>query len=109
MPFYGQGMNCAFEDCRILDEMLEASGEDPEAALPAFAERRKPHADAIADLALVNFVEMRDRVADPAFLLRKRIEHALHDLDSRAVSAPVQPRELLEHALPRRRGGSGRR
>ncbi len=81
VPFYGQGINAGFEDCRVLDEMIEQHNGDFDAILPAFSEARKPHADAIADLALENFVEMRDRVADPAFLARKKIEHALHAID----------------------------
>ena len=77
VPFYGQGMNAAFEDVRILDEMLEAAGDDPAKVLPAFSRRRKPAGDAIADLALANFVEMRDRVASPLFLARKKLEKVL--------------------------------
>lgn len=81
VPFYGQGINAGFEDCRVLDEMLEAHAGDFATVFPAFSASRKPNADAIADLALDNFVEMRDRVADPAFLARKKIEHALHGID----------------------------
>ena len=75
VPFYGQGMNAGFEDCSVLNELLDRYGD---AAWPAvFAEfqaQRKPNADAMADLALYNFTEMRDRVADPRFLLQKKIE-----------------------------------
>ena len=75
VPFYGQGMNAGFEDCSVLNELLDRLGD---AAWPAvFAEfqtQRKPNADAMADLALYNFAEMRDRVADPRFLLQKKIE-----------------------------------
>ena len=75
VPFYGQGMNAGFEDCSVLNELLDRHGD---AAWPAvFAEfqaQRKPNADAMADLALYNFTEMRDRVADPRFLLQKKIE-----------------------------------
>jgi kynurenine 3-monooxygenase len=80
VPFYGQGMNAAFEDVRVLDEMLEAAGDDPAAVLPRFSERRKPAGDAIADLALHNFIEMRDHVASPLFLARKKIEKLLSGL-----------------------------
>ncbi len=80
VPFYGQGMNAGFEDCRILNELLDALG-DADAAWPqvlhTFERRRKPDADAIAQLALDNFVEMRDKVADPRFLLRKKVEARL--------------------------------
>lgn len=88
VPFYGQGMNSAFEDCRVLDEMID---DHPETArgdfsrlLPAFAARRKPAADAIADLALANFVEMRDKVGSRVFLLRKKIEKLLNRLFPKA-------------------------
>jgi kynurenine 3-monooxygenase len=77
VPFFGQGMNCAFEDVVELDRCLEETGDDWAAALPAYAARRKPNADAIAELALDNFVEMRDKVASPLFRLGKRIEHAV--------------------------------
>jgi len=77
VPFYGQGMNAAFEDCRILSEML-AEGRSVEKTLFSFQQKRKPDADAIADLAMRNFVEMRDLVADEHFLERKKIEAELH-------------------------------
>ena len=75
MPFYGQGMNSGFEDCSVLTELLDQHGD---AAWPTifaeFQRQRKPNTDAMADLALYNFTEMRDRVADPRFLLQKKIE-----------------------------------
>jgi len=75
VPFYGQGMNAGFEDCSVLNELLDQHGD---AAWPTifaeFQQQRKPNTDAIADLAVYNFVEMRDRVADPRFLLQKKIE-----------------------------------
>lgn len=74
VPFFGQGMNAGFEDCTVLDELLAAHGDDFAAVLPPFEAARKENADAIAELALENFVEMRDKVADPVFLLRKKIE-----------------------------------
>jgi kynurenine 3-monooxygenase len=77
VPFFGQGMNAGFEDCTILDSMLEQAGENWDAVIPAFSRQRVPDANAIADLALQNFIEMRDLVADPDFLLRKRIAAAL--------------------------------
>ena len=77
VPFFGQGMNCAFEDVVELDRCLTESGEDWPAALAMYAERRKPNADAIAALALDNFVEMRDKVGSPVFRLGKRVEHAI--------------------------------
>ena len=80
VPFYGQGANAAFEDCVVLDECLRSSAADRSKAFAAFEERRKVHADAIADLALGNFVEMRDHVASSGFLFKKKVEKILHRL-----------------------------
>jgi kynurenine 3-monooxygenase len=76
VPFHGQGMNCAFEDCVELANLLGGS-QDYGAAFAEFERRRKPNADAIADMALENYIEMRDLVDDPPFLLRKQVERAL--------------------------------
>ena len=73
VPFYGQGLNCGFEDCRILGEMMEKGVDDWGTLFAAFGKRRKADADAIADMALENFIEMRDSVADPRFLLKKKV------------------------------------
>ena len=78
VPFFGQGMNCGFEDCRVLDDLMQRDESGDWAGIfEAFGKRRKPNADAIAHMALENFVEMSDRVGDPAFLLRKAVEHRL--------------------------------
>ncbi|MET9660304.1 NAD(P)/FAD-dependent oxidoreductase [Streptomyces sp. NPDC006510] len=77
VPFYGQGANCGFEDVVELDRCLDTTGGDWARALPLFEERRKENADAIGAMALENFVEMRDKVASPAFRLVKGVEHAL--------------------------------
>ena len=75
VPFYGQGMNAGFEDCTVLNQLLDQHGDaDWPAVFDEFQRQRKPNADAMADLAVYNFVEMRDRVADPRFLLQKKIE-----------------------------------
>ncbi len=76
VPFFGQGMNCGFEDCVVLDEVL---GRTPNlgAAFGEFARLRKSNTDAIADMAVENFVEMRDSVADARFLLEKAVERRL--------------------------------
>ncbi|HYC39015.1 MAG TPA: NAD(P)/FAD-dependent oxidoreductase [Chitinophagaceae bacterium] len=79
VPFFGQGMNCGFEDCRILDELIEAHREDWTKILDEFQGSRKPDADAIAELAIDNFTEMREKTADPKFLLQKKIESRLHE------------------------------
>ncbi len=78
VPFYGQGMNCGFEDCRVLIDCLQHTGDDWERALQLYEYHRKPDGDAIADLAVSNFVEMRDKVADKDFLKRKQIEGMLY-------------------------------
>ncbi|MEX2218156.1 MAG: NAD(P)/FAD-dependent oxidoreductase [Phycisphaerales bacterium] len=87
VPFFGQGMNAAFEDCVVLDGCLArwaGSGardaDDLAAALDEYQRLRKPNADAIADMALENFVEMRDRVGRPEFLYKKKIEQTVHEL-----------------------------
>jgi len=77
VPFYGQGMNAGFEDCSVLEGLMEAHGEDWDTILSRFEQQRKPNGDAVAELALNNFIEMRDKVADPVFLERKKIEKEL--------------------------------
>jgi kynurenine 3-monooxygenase len=77
VPFFGQGINCGFEDCTQFFELLDRYGADWERVLSEFELSRKINTDAIADLAVENFVEMRDRVADPRFLFRKKVELAL--------------------------------
>jgi kynurenine 3-monooxygenase len=74
VPFFGQGMNCGFEDCSVMNRLMEKYGNDWHNILKEYQNLRKPDSDAIADLALGNFIEMRDLVADPMFLLRKKIE-----------------------------------
>ena len=78
VPFYGQGMNAAFEDCLALSQCLARHAEDRGAALAEFQALRKPNADAIADMAIANFVEMRDKVGSPDFLYRKKVEQTVH-------------------------------
>ena len=77
VPFFGQGINCGFEDCTTLLALLDRHGADWERVFAEFEAARKVNTDAIADLAVENFVEMRDRVADPRFLFRKKVELAL--------------------------------
>ena len=76
VPFFGQGMNCGFEDCRVLNSLIDKHDDNWSAILNEYQSLRKPDGDAICDLALNNFVEMRDKVADPKFLLQKKIEAA---------------------------------
>ena len=77
VPFFGQGINCGFEDCSCLLELLDRHGADWQLIFQEFEKARKINTDAIADMAVENFVEMRDRVADPRFLFRKKVELAL--------------------------------
>ena len=78
VPFYGEGMNSGYEDCKVLNDLLNEHGDDDwGTVLDAYGKARKPNGDAIADLSLRNFVEMRDLVADPRFILRKKIEGRL--------------------------------
>jgi kynurenine 3-monooxygenase len=74
VPFYGQGMNCGFEDCVVLDELITKHKENWHKIFQDYQTLRKPDGDAVADLALNNFIEMRDKTADPKFLLQKKIE-----------------------------------
>ena len=74
VPFYGQGMNSGFEDCRILGDMMEEYQENWAQIFKAFQQERKPNGDAVQDLSLHNYYVMRDYVADPRFLLQKKIE-----------------------------------
>jgi len=77
VPFYGQGMNAAFEDCVVLDECLEKFPDNRERAFGEYFSRRKENADALADLAIGNFVEMRDKTASKTFRAKKKLDHLL--------------------------------
>jgi kynurenine 3-monooxygenase len=77
VPFFGQGANCAMEDCIEIDECLAECGGDWRRALSMYQDRRKANCDAIAAMALENFVEMRDKVNSPVFRVRTAAQHAL--------------------------------
>lgn len=79
VPFYGQGMNSGFEDCTVFDQFYESNNGNWLASFSAFSDQRKKDADAISDLALQNFIEMRDLVGDEMFLLRKKIEKKIFE------------------------------
>src|SRR6478752_1925935 len=79
VPFFGQGINCGFEDCTVLLELIDRYGADWNKVFSEFECARRENTDAIADLAIENFVEMRDRVGDPRFLFRKKVEFALQE------------------------------
>ncbi len=80
VPFYGQGMNAAFEDCVVFDECLAEFPNDRHRAFIEYSARRKANADALADLAVHNFIEMRDKTASAVFRAKKKLEHALEGL-----------------------------
>jgi kynurenine 3-monooxygenase len=77
VPFYGQGMNAAFEDCVVLDECFEKFPDNRGQAFGEYFSRRKPNADALADLAIGNFIEMRDKTASKTFRAKKKLDHFL--------------------------------
>lgn len=74
VPFYGQGMNAGFEGCYVLDQLMEQYGDDWKACFDAYSKYRKPDGDGVQDLSMHNFIVMRDKTADPKFLLQKKIE-----------------------------------
>jgi kynurenine 3-monooxygenase len=80
VPFYGQGMNAAFEDCVVLDQCLEKFPNDRERAFAEYFSCRKENADALAGLAIGNFIEMRDKTASRTFRAKKKLDHFLERL-----------------------------
>jgi len=79
VPFHGQGMNCALEDCTAFERLLNTGCQDWNEMFQSFEDERKPNSEAIARMALENYVEMRARVAEPRFRLRREIEQALEN------------------------------
>lgn len=79
VPFYGQGMNAGFEDCTILHQLMTTYANDWLKILEEYQKERKNNTEAMTDLAMQNFIEMRDLVGDPKFLLRKKIEAYIHE------------------------------
>ena len=77
VPFYGQGMNAAFEDCVVLDKCLAEFSQDRQRAFAEYFARRKENTDALANLAVQNFIEMRDKTASKAFRAKKKLDHLL--------------------------------
>ena len=74
VPFYGQGMNAGFEDCRILNELLDKHNNNFKTCFKEYSKVRKPNGDGVQDLSMHNFIVMRDKTADTKFLLQKKIE-----------------------------------
>ena len=79
VPFYGQGMNCGFEDCRILNNFLDKY-DNLSTCFENFSNERKPNGDGVQELSMHNFIVMRDKTADPKFLLQKKIEKKFSNL-----------------------------
>lgn len=108
VPFYGQGMNASFEDCRVLDELVGVHGTDWKRVFDEFAAARKPNADAIADMAEENFYEMRDAVADPVFRrkreLETRLEHEFPDYFSKY--SMVTFRDDIPYSVAKEKGNA---
>jgi kynurenine 3-monooxygenase len=98
VPFHGQGMNCAFEDCARLDELLDG-GAHWDAAFGEFERDRKPNADAIADMALENYVEMRDTVRHSKFQLQKQLSLELERRCPRQF-IPRYSMVMFHHEIP---------
>ena len=108
VPFYGQGMNCAFEDVRILDQLIEKHGTDWETVYEKYGGLRKVNTDAIADMAEENFYEMRDAVSDAVFLrkreLETRLEQAFPDYFSKY--SMVTFRDDLPYSVAKEKGNA---
>jgi kynurenine 3-monooxygenase len=77
VPFFGQGMNCGFEDCTVLFELMQEYEENWALILPEYEKRRKPNTDAMQELSLQNYLVMRDRVTDTEYQLIQRLERRL--------------------------------
>merc|ERR1719270_2788761 len=78
VPFYGQGMNCGMEDVLVLNDMLQQFPGDRKKAFEEYSKHRNPDAEAMCDLAMYNYIEMRDLTARTSVLLRKKLDSVLH-------------------------------
>jgi len=108
VPFYGQGMNCAFEDVRVLDTLIEKHGPKWSAVYEEYGELRKVNTDAIQDMAEENFYEMRDATADPVFQRKRELETRLEQTypDYFSKYSMVTFREDLPYAAAKERGNA---
>ena len=108
VPFYGQGMNASFEDCRILNELLDKHGTHWETVFDEFTNVRKPNADAIAQMAEENFYEMRDAVADETFQKKRALETKLEQTFPEYFSkySMVTFREDLPYEIAKQKGNA---
>ena len=108
VPFYGQGMNCAFEDVRVLDSLIDQHSQDWEMIYEKYGELRKINTDAIADMAEENFYEMRDATADPVFQRKRELETKLEQNypDYFSKYSMVTFREALPYSIAKERGNA---
>ncbi|MDQ3129382.1 MAG: FAD-dependent monooxygenase [Acidobacteriota bacterium] len=108
VPFYGQGMNASFEDCRVLNNLIEQHGANWEKVFDEFTLQRKPNADAIAQMAEENFYEMRDSVADPTFQKKRELETKLEQTfpDYFSKYSMVTFREDLPYTVAKEKGNA---
>jgi kynurenine 3-monooxygenase len=108
VPFYGQGMNCAFEDVRVLDSLIGTHGADWENIYAEYGKLRKVNTDAIADMAEENFYEMRDKVAQPIFQRKRELETRLEQNypDYFSKYSMVTFREDMPYSVAKERGNS---
>ena len=108
VPFYGQGMNCAFEDVRVLDQLIDKHGTNWQAVYREYGELRKVNTDAIADLAEENFYEMRDAVADPVFVRKRELDTKLEQAfpDYFSKYSMVTFREDMPYSVAKARGNA---
>lgn len=108
VPFYGQGMNASFEDCRILNQLIEKYGNDWETVFVEYGNSRKENTDAIADMAEENFYEMRDAVADPVFVRKRELETKLEQTfpDYFSKYSMVTFREDLPYSVAKEKGNA---
>jgi kynurenine 3-monooxygenase len=108
VPFYGQGMNASFEDCRVLNQLIEKHGTNWEKVFTEFGDSRKENTDAIADMAQENFYEMRDAVADPIFVRKRELETRLEQTfpDYFSKYSMVTFREDLPYSVAKSKGNA---
>jgi kynurenine 3-monooxygenase len=108
VPFYGQGMNCAFEDVRVLDSLIEKHGANWTAVYEEYGRLRKINTDAIQGMAEENFYEMRDATADPIFQRKRELETRLEQTypDYFSKYSMVTFREDLPYSVAKEKGNA---
>ncbi|MEO6334657.1 MAG: NAD(P)/FAD-dependent oxidoreductase [Pyrinomonadaceae bacterium] len=108
VPFYGQGMNCAFEDVRVLDSLINMHGDNWEQIYDEYGQQRKINTDAIAEMAEENFYEMRDATADPVFQRKRELETKLEQTYPNYFSkySMVTFREDLPYSVAKKKGNA---